>query len=58
MHSSLVFTVFAIIYLVIAFSMVPVPLASAFYAIWFGFAMIKAIHVRISTSSGFAVKAK
>ncbi|WP_139313538.1 hypothetical protein [Rhodoferax antarcticus] len=51
------FLFLSLVYLVIALTVVPSPLAAGFYTVCFGFALVKAIHAWVLRSSGFAVKA-
>ncbi len=56
MNASLVFTVFAVVYLWIALSIVPLPIAAGFFTLCFGLSLIKAIHALVESSNGTAVK--
>lgn len=56
MNASLVFTVFAVVYLWIALSIVPLPIAAGFFTLCFGVSLIKAIHAWVESSNGAAVK--
>lgn len=47
MSASFMFTLFAIVYLIIALTLVPVPLAAGFFLVCFGGTVVKAIHARI-----------
>ena len=49
MSASFMFTLFAIVYLIIALTLVPVPLATGFFLACFGGCVVKAIHSRVES---------